>query len=186
LTPIEEALRSLVEFLEREKVPYMLVGALAGLAWGLRRATFDVDLTVWAGDGEDALAARLSGAFRSRAPDPRTFVRDTGVLPIEVGGVHADIIFGRLPYEESAIRRAPVVPVSGLNLRVCSAEDLIVHKIVSERPRDLEDVKDIIQARGKTLDRAYLDPIVRALSHDLSRREIQDRYLGCFGLEAGK
>lgn len=48
-------------------------------------------------------------------------------------------------------------------VRICSPEDLIIHKIISERPRDREEVKGIIQAMGKELDRQFLDRMIRSL-----------------------
>jgi hypothetical protein len=42
----------------------------------------------------------------------RAFVRDTRVLPVETeDGVRIDIIFGMLPFEEEAIRRARPIRV---------------------------------------------------------------------------
>ncbi len=52
-----EALRRAVQFLEREKIPFVVVGGLANAVWGEPRATRDVDLgtnngrNLWAGIG---------------------------------------------------------------------------------------------------------------------------------------
>ncbi len=47
---------------------------------------------------------------------------------------------GEVFREETAIRRARLMSVAGERVRVCTPEDLIVLKIVSDRARDLEDV----------------------------------------------
>jgi hypothetical protein len=70
--------------------------------------------------------------------------------------------------------------MAGFSVRVCSPEDLIVHKALSERPKDLEDVRGIIRAQGPALDRAYLDPLIRGLAEDLSRPAIWEFYLSCW------
>lgn len=158
----------------------MVIGAMAGLVWGLRRATFDVDLTLWAQDRETSLAEKLSAAFKCRAPAPAEFLAETGVLPLLVDGVQADIVFGRLPFEERAIQRAGIVKLGRRKLRVCGPEDLIVHKIISERSKDREDVRQLIAAVGKKLDRPYLDPIVKGLARELSRPGLWQEYLSCF------
>lgn len=62
-------------------------------------------------------------------------------------------------------------------MRVASAEDLILHKLVSERPRDREDVAGLIKRQRGTLDRAYLDPLVRSLSDTLEDPTIWTWYL---------
>lgn len=178
--PLEAALAELVPFLEQEHVPYMIIGAVAGLAWGLRRATFDVDVTVWAAEREAQLIARLASRFQARVPAPEAFVAETGVLPITVSGTNADIVFGRLPYEETAIRRARQRRLGGVTVSVCAPEDLIVLKIVSERPKDLQDLREVVGAVGASLDRAYLDPIVNALAEDLGRPEIRERFHSLF------
>ena len=177
---LEDALLDLAGFLEREQVPYMVIGAVAGLAWGLRRATFDVDLTIWAGAREERLARALASSFSSRAPDPVVFVAETGVLPLSARGVSVDVIFGSLPYEENAIRRARPQTLGGRTIPFCSPEDLIVHKIISERPKDLDDVRQLARAAGATLDCGYLDPIVEGLATDLGRPAILTLYRSLF------
>ncbi len=178
MNPLEEALGLLTDFLDREKIPYMVIGAVAGLAWGVRRATFDVDVTVWAPDPGETVR-RLCAEFKSRVPEPEKFVAETRVLPITVSGTNADVVFGSLPYEEDAIRRAKRIRLGACRVRVCTPEDLIVHKIISERPQDLEDVRAIILARSRDLDYAYLDPLVKGLSLDLGRPAIWEHYADC-------
>lgn len=178
--PLETALSELVGFLEKERIPYMTIGAVAGIAWGLKRATFDVDVTVWAGEREAHLIASLAARFKARVPDPERFVAETGVLPIAVSGTNADIVFGRLPYEETAIRRAKMRRLGGVVVSLCTPEDLIVLKIVSDRPKDLQDLREVVAAVGGSLDRAYLDPIVNALAEDLGRPDIRERLSSLF------
>lgn len=40
--------------------------------------------------------------------------------------------------------------------RLCTPEDLIIYKMLSTRPRDLEDVKGIVRRQGAALDLPYL------------------------------
>lgn len=44
----------------------------------------------------------------------------------------------------------------GLVARVCSAEDLIVYKLISTRLRDYEDAASVIRRQGDALDDAYV------------------------------
>lgn len=53
-----------------------------------------------------------------------------------------------------------------------SAEDLIIHKLASERPQDAVDVEGIIMRQGPRLDLPYLEPLVRQLATGLERPEI--------------
>jgi len=91
--------------------------------------------------------------------------------------VRLDLIFGQLPFERDAIQRAVVRNLAGVTIRFCTAEDLVLLKLVSMRHRDREDVRGILETRRTTLDRAYLDPRVEELADLLERPEIRADYL---------
>jgi len=156
----------------------MVIGGVANLVWGVSRATVDVDLTVWvAEDDIPRLLQSIAAEFELLVEDPPAFVRETRVLPVRAPeGFRIDFIFGQLPYEETAIKRAVARKIHGVAIKVCSPEDLIIHKIISERSQDQQDVRGIINRIGARLDRRYLDPIVRGLAGDLERPEIWERY----------
>jgi predicted nucleotidyltransferase len=99
------------------------------------------------------------------------------VLPLDTeDGVRIDVIFALLPFELDAIRRARDVPVAGRTVHVVSVEDLILMKIISERPRDAADVEALLRLRARELDRDYLEPRIRELATALEREEILDRW----------
>jgi len=174
----ESALVQVARLLEDGGVPYMIIGGMANAIWGVPRATLDVDVTVWTGSSDPtALIALFDGPFRIRPADPVSFVLDTRVLPVEtLEGVRVDVVLGLLPFEEEAIRRSVLREVGDWHARFCTAEDLVLLKILSERPRDLDDVRAIIGRQAAFLDRAYLDPRVRELSDLLERPEIEQNY----------
>ncbi len=113
--------------------------------------------------------------------DPRAFMEETRVLPLEVDGTRVDLIFGQLPYERRAIERAAAVTLAGKTVKVCTPEDLILHKILAERPKDEEDLKGLARRLGGKLDRAYLDPLVRSLAGQLDRPDLWERFERLFG-----
>ncbi len=183
MTQIEETLLAIAKALETAAVPYMVIGGVANLFWGVPRTTLDVDITVWAEEGQiPPLIQQLGEVFRLLPDEPAEFVGETRVLPMETKqGFRVDLIFGSLPFEESAIRRARLMSVAGERVRVCTPEDLIVLKIVSDRARDREDVAGIIQAQGAGLDRGYLDPLIQGLAADMGRPDLLDFYRRCLG-----
>jgi hypothetical protein len=176
---LEDALQSVVLVLEEQRLPYMLIGGMANLVWGEARTTQDIDITVQVDPAVlPHTIIRLLRLFQALPENPIAFVERTRVLPIvTANGIRADIIFAELPYQEEAIRRARPIALGNTVVQVCSPEDLIIHKIISERPKDLDDVKGIIRAQGPRLDRAYLDPLVFGLAVDLERPEIRRYYL---------
>lgn len=175
---LEKGLREIVSFLEDAEIPYMVIGGIANLVWGVTRATQDVDITVQVSEEDFPDFLREIGkAFSILPADPENFVRDTRVLPVQTSnGIRIDLIFAGLPYEETALGRAREIAIQGFPVRICSPEDLIIHKIISERPRDREDVEGIFRQQGSNLDFVYLDPIVRQLGEALGHSDIVEFY----------
>jgi hypothetical protein len=178
---LEAALTDITGFLADAGVPYMVIGGYANLHWGRPRLTQDLDVTVRLAEHDwPAFVERLSRRYTVLPPEPLAFLRDTRVLPISTPTqVRVDLIMAGLPYEEQAMARARDVVVAGRAVRVCAPEDLVLHKLASERPRDHEDVEGVILRQAKALDRDYLDPWVERLAAGLERPVISDFYRGC-------
>ncbi|HXC53288.1 MAG TPA: DUF6036 family nucleotidyltransferase [Candidatus Limnocylindrales bacterium] len=170
----ERAIADLARLLSAAAIPYMLIGGHANAIWGEPRATLDVDVTIWATEHQaEHVAAILEPAFQCLVEQPVNFVRDVRVLPFRsLDGVRIDVIFGLLPFEKIAIGRARRVSIAGCDVQVCSPEDLILMKVISERPRDLEDARGVVLARYEDLDFDYLDPQISELAEFLAKPEM--------------
>jgi hypothetical protein len=178
VTAIDQALARLHRTLADLAVPHMVIGGLANALWGVPRATLDIDLTLWVEDPAIPNVIRsLCSRFTCLSDSPDDFVRQTRVLPVEVEDVKADLIFGVLPYEREAIGRAVTRRVAGEAVPFCTAEDLVIHKIVSERQRDRDDAREVLLVQRGKLDLAYLEPRVRELAGLLDRPSLWDDYL---------
>jgi hypothetical protein len=174
MTALEQALLELDGTLANNGIPYMIIGGMANAVWGEPRATLDIDVTVWV-EKEDIshIVSLLASLYQPRVSDPASFVEETRVLPLDSEeGVPIDVIFGTLPFEQQAIARSVEVPVAGTPVRFCTPEDLILHKIVSERETDLQDARSIVLRRLRLLDLPYLEPKIRELSDSLDRPEL--------------
>ncbi len=168
---LEAVLADLARRLEEAGIGYMVIGGLANAVWGSPRSTIDIDCTVLLDPARvGGLLETLGPEYLSRTDDPEAFVRRTRVLPLRHrDGVQIDLIFAMLPFEEEAVGRAVEVKVRGFPVRFCSPEDLVLHKIVSDRERDRQDVEDILRRRRSSLDRSYLDPRIEGLANLLAR-----------------
>ena len=174
---LETALAGVARLLDGLRIPYMVIGGFAVTVWGQPRFTADLDMTIQCSVPEQTLIERLLRSLTSLVADPVRFVQERRVLPARTSeGIAVDIVFAGLPYEVTAIERAVPVEVAGYSVRICTAEDLIVHKIISSRPRDREDVLGIVRRQGNRLDRSYLAPIVRELATALDQPDIPDFY----------
>jgi hypothetical protein len=178
LTVFEKALGGLSSLFEREGVPYMVIGGLANAIWGHPRATLDIDVTIWADDDRiQQLLNLLQKRYTFLVEAPADFVSKTRVLPVKnEEGLRIDIIFGALPFERDAIERAVEKKVGAAAIRFCSAEDLILLKIISERPKDREDVRGILRVQQNDLDFKYLEPRIDELSDLLDRPQIRRQW----------
>lgn len=174
---LDDVLVRLAAWLDRRKVPYMVIGGFAVTIWGEPRFTRDLDVTIAVETGNiERTIERLSNDFDSRVEDPHAFVAETRVLPMTVETVPVDLVFAALPYERDAVARALPVQIKGQTVRICTPEDLILHKIVSPRARDQEDIEGLFRHRGSELDHLYLGPRVRELSETLDDPGMLGRY----------
>ena len=143
----------------RAEIPYMIIGGQAVLLYGEPRLTKDIDVTLGIGVKElkriKAVLPRLD--LKILVKDERLFVEKTMVLPTmeRRSGIRVDLIFSSSPYELGAIERAKSVRLGRSEVMFASAEDLIIHKVIAGRPRDMEDVKTIL-LKNTGLDLAYV------------------------------
>jgi len=139
---------------EEQQWPFCLIGGVAIQRWGELRLTKDVDATIYTGYGnEPPVIDRLLKDFEPRVDDPREFALINRVLLIQDTKRHigVDVAMGTLDFEYRAIERATKFRfLPDVNLRTCSAEDLIVFKAFADRTLDWHDVKGIlIRQQGK-------------------------------------
>jgi hypothetical protein len=106
-------------------------------------------------DGEQ-IASRLARSFVLRVPDVGAFARTTRVLPLvhRTTGLEVDLVLGSPGLESWFLERAETMDVEGTAVRVPLAEDLVAMKLISGRPRDLEDVVELIAFDPKAIDLA--------------------------------
>jgi hypothetical protein len=137
----------------------MVIGGQAVLLYGEPRLTKDIDITLGVGAEEllKILAMMKGLGLQSLVEDPKGFVKQTMVLPLvnEEPNIRVDLIFSHTPYERQAIARAIDVPIEGTTVKFASIEDVVIHKIVAGRPRDIEDVKAIL-LKQSNYDRTYI------------------------------
>jgi hypothetical protein len=127
--------------------------------WGEPRVTQDVDVTVLAEFGEEAaLVDALLSKYKSREGDARTFAEINRMALLEApNGVLVDVSFAAFPFEREVLDRASLWQVTaGVGLRTCSAEDLVIYKLVAGRPIDIHDVQMLVSRVGSTIDAARI------------------------------
>jgi hypothetical protein len=158
--------------LEQREIPYMVVGGQAVLIYGEPRLTRDIDITLGVGPDRlnDLLAMAQAASWRVLVEEPEEFVQRTLVLPLEdpESNIRIDLIFSYSPYERQALDRVLRINIGKTSVRFASVEDVVVHKVVAGRPRDLEDVCGIL-LKNPELDRAYVRHWLTELGQTLGK-----------------
>ena len=165
--------------LDGEGLPYMVIGGQAVLVHGEPRLTKDVDITLAAGlDELDTVLRAAKKADLEPLVDPGDFTRRTMVLPCRdpKTSIRVDFILSYSPYERDAIGRSVTVQLGEVAVHFATAEDLVVHKVLAGRPRDLEDVRAIV-LKKPDLDRPFVHRTLQQFQEALSRGdELTDRF----------
>ena len=108
---------------------------------------------------------------------------ETGVLPLQrvEDGWEVDLIFGGSPYELEAVARAGKDELHGVVLPIISAEDLLVHKLLAGRPKDIEDAASVVVRQGAKLDKNFVLRIVFELADALADDDLRRRAVSILG-----
>ena len=174
----KELLVKLATELDNRKIPYMIIGGQAVLLYGEPRLTKDIDITLGIDidKSADMLAYADAMGLKVLVENPVDFIQSTMVLPVQEPqtDIRIEFIFSYSPYERQAINRARQISLEGAALSFASPEDLLIHKIVAGRPKDLEDTKNIL-LKNKNLDTAYIIEWLKIFSTSLDKD-----FTGCF------
>src|SRR3990172_6339583 len=156
----QKILVRIAEELDSAQLPYMIIGGQAVLLYGEPRATKDIDVAIGADSSKLNALRTIVGKLGMNivVAEAEAFVRKHNVLPVvdEDSGIRIDFIFFFTPYERQAIQRANRVKIENRDVAYASVEDIIIHKIVAGRPRDIDDVKSILVNQSR-YDVAYVE-----------------------------
>lgn len=164
MTNVVPAMRSLIAVLERLGMEYAIMGGLAIRSYGVPRPTWDVDFTVAIERerlGEFYAAAEADG-FTIGEPYRAGWVDEVAGMPLvklrtyqTEPGVDIDVFLAESPFQKELLRRRRQAEVEGANAWLVSVEDVLLLKLLANRPRDRIDIADVLFMQGQ-LDEVYL------------------------------
>jgi hypothetical protein len=151
---LTDALLAVHQVLEDARVPHALCGGLAANLYREEvRATSDVDLAIAAGPADlVGLVRDLESAGWRVAPSARAG-EQLRLSRRDLARV--DCLVATTDFERAAIDHSVPFVLEGVGLRVLTAEDLIVFKLLAGRARD-EAVAAVINGIGRSLDDDYI------------------------------
>lgn len=173
LIVFERLLKKTALQLKKASIPYMVIGGQAVLLYGEPRLTRDIDITMGISpDGLDKVNKIIPIiGLKSLVEKEKEFVERNMVLPTidKKSGIRVDFIFSFSPYERQAIERAKDIKLGRSLVRFASLEDLVIHKVIAGRARDLEDVKSILLKNSK-YDLVYIEKWLKEFDKSLGER----------------
>ncbi len=172
---LKEALRQAVALLERQGYRYAVIGGIANQRWGRARFTYNVDIKVLVPDTDyPAARAAIRSAFPERA---RPHVpANPLIVDTKVTGVSVDFLLAVPGYEENIVTRAVRGNLDGLEVWICSPEDLVIQKAVAGRVQDWQDIEGILIEQHGRLNLAYVEDWLRQFTAALDQPEILSQY----------
>lgn len=157
---IFEILELVTEFLNKEKIPYMIVGGITLAYHGLPRTTEDIDILIllqekkikefvdfmtkndFLIDEED-----IKDAFREKSHF--TIVDTKSIYRLDIKGIYNEL-------DKDSFRRRIKINFNNLTFYVNTSEDAIIAKLIFGSPKDLEDAKQIFLRKKNKLDINYI------------------------------
>jgi len=169
----QSLLKKVARQLKNASIPYMVIGGQAVLLYGEPRLTRDIDITMGIGaDGLDRVKKIiLIVGLKILVEKEREFVERNMVLPTidKKSGIRVDFIFSFSSYERQAIERAKNIKLGRSLVRFASLEDVVIHKVIARRARDIEDVKSIL-LKNPRYDSVYIEKWLKQFDKSLKKK----------------
>jgi hypothetical protein len=153
-----ETVKRVLETLERNQVPYAVIGGLAVSHHAVPRLTQDVDLIVLAED-MGKLRSLFPGCYR-----PGTAVVET----YDIDGTRVDVLPAKLRYQREVVARAVPGGIQGTPTRIAAVRDLLLLKMFAARNRH--------ELHTRRADEADITGLLCVSCQAVSREDI--RYVG--------
>jgi len=169
----ERLLKKIAIQLRKEALPYMVIGGQAVLFYGEPRLTRDIDIALGVGVEELGKVKKIlrTMGLKILVKNDKEFVAKTMVLPAmdRESGIRIDFTFSYSLYARQAIERAKEIKLGRTSVRFASLEDLVIHKVIAGRARDLEDVRSIL-LKNQEYDLHYIEKWLGEFDKSLGER----------------
>lgn len=161
-TTLIEHLKTVLHVLEEAQIPYALAGGLAYSALVEPRATLDIDLLIMLAQHDiqpiiQCLELHFDTVIAHQKPMRFRQLCIWRVVSVKNQyDIILDFLLAESPFHQSALKRASVLEVWGMPIRMVRIEDLVLLKQCADRPQDRVDLARIAEVFKDRLDHAYL------------------------------
>ena len=166
-----EILRTVCSYLNENEILYVIVGGVAVMYHGVPRTTVDIDFILQLEESEISPFAEFlnSRGFAASDSDIRaafkegshstSFFKDT-LLRLDIQGIYTS-------FDRMTIDRAMMVDLFGTLIRIGTAEDTFVNKILFQGEQDLRDAIGILKRNPEKLDFDYIESTCKMLGIEI-------------------
>ena len=149
----EEALTKILARLDSARengllANYALIGGFAVAAWGVPRATHDIDFAIAIGTKEpQALAAFLEGRYDAGGPDDplKGVIRAT--VTVGATAVPLQLVFLPAIFTDAIFEQIEMLSIMNHRVPVVNWATLVLLKLYAGGPQDILDAKQILTVR---------------------------------------
>lgn len=165
--PVIKAMWEIIDSLNKNRINYVMMGGLAVRALAIPRPTNDVDITIECSSME--LRKMLKGWDSETIQVPEIYltgwldrVADMPLVKLKTQidkehSVDLDIFVCETDFQRSMMSRRIQAQIDGnQSVWIVSPEDLILLKLIANRPRDWIDIADVLFVQG-ALDHTYME-----------------------------
>lgn len=175
--------RACIELMEKAKTDYLVIGGIAVGVFGEPRFTQDVDVIIFIEKTklEAFLARSEETGFSFDEKTVLSEAEERGVFRVFLEEFHLDFLIASTELERSALKRKVLVKIFDKDVFLPSKEDLLLFKIIPNRPKDLIDAEGIALRHKGKLDRKYLEFWAQELSDEAEDITIWNRLMKLLG-----
>ena len=167
--------KAIQELLERFDNRGVIIGGIASSLLGKARLTADLDVMMLlpTEDIPHLICESESVGLEARVDNADEFAHKNRILLLRHhdSATNVNIVLGNLPFEKEVVERSQLVSIEGINLRLPTAEDLIVMKAVAHRAKDMLDIQGLVDA-NPNLDKQRIEYWLRQFAEALELPEI--------------
>lgn len=151
---LDSKVMGIARALGRAGIPYAFGGPIALAYYAAPRGTEDIDVNVFLRAEEAGpCLEELERLGIARPAVDREMPDRQAVLSWEHTPIH--VFFSYDPFHESCKARVRQVPFAGGGIRILSAEDITIFKVIYDRPKDRAEVREVLLCMGERIDVEY-------------------------------
>lgn len=176
LNGLKFLLKKTARFLRKREICYMFLGGHSFFLGGERSVKKHLDVLLCLGSREyGSLGMYSELGFQPLVPDAANYVMETSILPVldAESGFEIDFVFSNTIYTQHATSRACVEFSDDVPIRICSPEDLVIHKFIAGDATSIEEANRVLICHAE-IDRDYILRWLRTFGYEFP---IQDKAL---------